>query len=310
MPLRPPRLRVGARIGVVSPSYWIEPERLARAVGVFEAAGYELVLGPSVSARHHKFAGTPEERATDIMAMFEDPAIDAILCARGGYGGNRVLPLLDYESIRRHPKIFVGFSDVTGFLASMAQRADLVTFHGPMLTTWGRQTDDYNLETFERVLSGQDGVRIESAPGCRARVLRPGVARGPLWGGNLSLVEDRIGTPGQIDTRGAVLLLEEIDERLHALDRMMQHLRASGSLEGISGLVLGELLEMQDTAEPFGRTAEEIVLDACAGYDFPIVANFPCGHGACQATLPYAHPVEIHAEDDSPGILIPDAPVV
>jgi muramoyltetrapeptide carboxypeptidase len=309
MQIRPPRLQPGARIGVVSPSYWIEPERLHRAAGVFRQAGYELVFGNSVAARQNKFAGPPEERAEDIMTMFADDSIDAIVCARGGYGGNRVLPLLDYDLIRDKPKIFVGFSDVTGFLASMAQRSSLVTFHGPMLTTWGRETVPYNLHTFRQVLSGEGEVRIDSAPGCRARVLKPGVAKGPLWGGNVSLVEERLGTSGQIDTAGAVLFLEEIDERLHAFDRMMQHLRASGSLDGITGLVLGELLEMQDSDEPFGQSAEEIVLEACEGLDIPVIANFPCGHGACQATLPVSHEVELHAGDGEAFIMVPESPV-
>ena len=128
-------------------------------------------------------------------------------------------------------------------------------------------------------------------------------------GGNLSLVEERLGTPGQIDTRGAVLLLEEIDERLHAFDRMMLHLKEAGSLDGIAGLLLGEMLDMQDTPEPFGKTAEEIVMDVCAAYDFPVIANFPCGHGNCQATLPISHEVELHAEGDSPYIRVPGSPV-
>ncbi len=310
MPLRPERLSAGARIGVVSPSYWIEPERLQRAVKVFEGQGYELVLGPSTGLKQDKFAGSPEARAADIMAMFRDPYIDAIVCARGGYGGNRVLPLLDYELIREHPKIFVGFSDVTGLLASMAQRSGLVTFHGPMLTTYGRQTEAYNLETFQRVLSGEAGVKVEAPPGCPPRVLRPGTARGPLLGGNLSLVEERLGTRGQIDTRGAILFLEEIDECLHSFDRMMLHLREAGALEHIHGLVLGEMLEMSDTAEPFGKDTDEIVLDVCDGLDIPVISNFPCGHGRFQATLPVFHEVEIHATGDDVHILIPEPPVV
>lgn len=309
MPLRPPRLEEGARIGVVSPSYWIEPERLQRALGVFEAAGYEPVPGKSTGLREFKFSGSAEARAADIMAMFEDDSIDAIVCARGGYGGNRVLPLLDYDAIRANPKIFMGFSDITGFLASIAQRTGLVTFHGPMLTTFGRKTVQYNLDTIQSVLSGDDGVKIASPPECRARVLRRGTARGPLWGGNLSLVEERLGTPGQVDTRGAVLFLEEIDERLHAFDRMMNHLKESGSLDGIAGLVVGELLEMKDSEDPFGKSAEEIVMDACAGCDFPVIANFPCGHGDCQATLPVSHEVEMHAEGDDPYIRVPQSPV-
>ena len=310
MQLKPKRLERGARIGVVSPSYWIEAERLQRAIGVFEDLGYELVPGKSTALKQYKFAGTARERAGDIMAMFRDPSIDAIICARGGYGGNRVLPLLDYDLIRANPKIFIGFSDVTGFLSSMAQQSGLVTFHGPMLTTFGRETEPYNLETLQQVLSGADGVRIDSTPGCPARVLRPGVARGALWGGNLSLVEERLGTAGQLDTRGAILFLEEIDERLHSFDRMMLHLRESGSLDHIKGLVLGEMLEMSDTTEPFGKNTDEIVLDVCDGLDFPVIANFPCGHGRFQATLPVSHEVELHAGEGDACILIPEAPVV
>ena len=310
MPLRPRRLEPGARIGVVSPSYWIEPERLQRAVKVFEEQGYELVLGRSTGLKQNKYAGTPEDRAEDILAMFADASIDALVCARGVYGGNRVLPLLDYEFIRSNPKIFMGFSDVTGFLASMAQQSGLVTFHGPMLTTYGRETEPYNLETFHRVLSGEGSVKVGAPPGCPARVLRPGQARGVLLGGNLSLIEERLGTAGQLDTRGAILFLEEIDERLHSFDRMMLHLKEAGTLEHIRGLVLGEMLEICDTTEPFGKDTDEIALDVCDGLDIPIISNFPCGHGRFQATLPVFHEVEIHAQGDDGHILIPEPPVL
>ena len=157
--------------------------------------------------------------------------------------------------------------------------------------------------------SGEDGVKIDSTPECPARVLKPGQASGLLWGGNLSLVEERLGTPGQVDTRGAILFLEEIDERLHAFDRMMFHLKESGSLEHIAGLVLGEMLEMKDSEEPFGKNTDEIVLDVCGDLDIPIIANFPCGHGDCQATLPVSHEVELHASSGSPFIMVPESPV-
>jgi len=307
---RPARLAPGARIGVVSPCYWMEEVPFRRAVSVFESLGYEIVPGASTRLREHRFAGTPEQRAADIMSMFEDPSIDAIVCARGGYGGNRVLPLLDYDAIARHPKIFVGYSDVTGYLASIAQRAGLVTFHGPMLSTFGKRTEPWNLDVFRRVLSGADGVRIDAAEACPPRVLRPGRARGVLWGGNLSLVVERLATPGQIDTRGAILLLEDIDEQLYAFERMLLHLKSAGALDGIRGLVVGELLEMGDKEVPFGKDPDAIVLDVCAGLDIPIVSNFPCGHGACQATLPIGHEIELCAQDgEPPFLLIPEAPV-
>jgi len=305
---RPDRLKPGARIGIVNPAYWLEQERLQRAVDVFEELGYELVLGKSTGLQQDKYAGSAAARAADIMAMFTDPDIDAIICARGGYGGNRVLPLLDYDLIRKHPKIFIGYSDVTGFLASISQQSGLVTFHGPMLTTYGKHTLQYNLDVFQDVLSGRGDIRIQSPDACRARTLKAGTASGALCGGNLSLVIERLGTPHQIDTAGSILFLEEIDEELYAFDRMMLHLKTSGSLQHINGLIIGEMLDMGDSGVPFGKTIDEIVLDVCRDLDFPIISNFPCGHGDYQATLPVSHEVELHAEED-PTILIPESPV-
>ena len=306
--IKPKRLTAGAKIGIVNPAYWLEPERRQRAVGVFETHGYELILGKSTELIQGKYAGSAEDRAADIMAMFEDPSIDAIICARGGYGGNRVLPLLDFDVIRRNPKIFIGYSDITGFLASISQQSGLVTFHGPMLTTYGKQTVQYNLDIFHDVTSGRGDIRIQSPAACRARTLKSGIASGPLCGGNLSLIVERLGTPDQIDTTGVVLFLEEIDEELYAFDRMMLHLKNSGSLQHINGLIIGEMLDMGDSSVPFGKTVDEIVLDVCEGQDIPVISNFPCGHGDYQATLPVSHEVELHAEED-PYILIPDSPV-
>ena len=311
---RPKRLEPGDRIGVVSPSYWLEPDRWTVAQSIFEQRDYELVAGESLGLREHRYAGTPQQRAADIMALFRDPSIDAIICARGGYGVNRVLPLLDFSQIRANPKIFVGYSDVTGLLASFAQRCGLTTFHGPMLSTFAPAVENetalaWNLEMLESVLSGQDGIRIGSPPQCRARTLRPGTAFGPLWGGNLSLVNERLGTGAQIDLRGAILFVEEVGEKVHAFDRMLQHLRASGCLDDIAGLVVGELVEMDEGETPFGMTLDDVVLDACDGLDFPIVTNFPCGHGDYQATLPVSHEVELDADAIEPVIRLPISPV-
>lgn len=308
-PIKPKRLLPGARIGIVNPAYWLEPERQQRAVSVFENAGYELVLGKSTRLRQDIYAGAPEDRAADINAMFRDASIDAIICARGGYGGNRVWPLLDYDAMRANPKIFVGYSDTTGTLTSIAQRAGLVSFHGPMLTTYGKHTIDYNLEKFQAILSGNAGLEIRSPEACRARTLKPGKAQGPLWGGNLTLVNTRLGTHEQIATDGAVLFLEDVGEDLYKFDRMMLHLRNSGSLEHVRGLIIGEMVEMSDTEVPFGKNVDEIVMDVCGDLDIPVISNFPCGHGDYQATLPISHVIELNALDDDPFIRIPDSPV-
>jgi len=307
--IKPRRLGTGARIGIVNPAYWLEADRLQRAVGVFKELGYDMVLGKSTCLKENQCAGSPAQRAEDIMAMFEDSSIDAILCARGGYGGNRVLPLLDYDIIQANPKIFAGYSDITGLLTSIAQKSGLITFHSPMLSTYGKQTIQYNLDVFHRVLSGQDEVKIESTADCPARCLKSGVANGPLWGGNLTLVMERLATNDQIDTTGSVLLIEDIDEKLYAFERMMLHLKNSGGLEGIKGLVVGEMLEMGDSPTPFGKTTDEIVLDVCGDLNIPIISNFPCGHGDYQATLPVSHEVEIYANENNPHVLIPESPV-
>ncbi|KAA9132794.1 LD-carboxypeptidase [Marinihelvus fidelis] len=310
MAFRPARLRDGARIGIVSPAYWPLPDRLARAVGEFRDRGFDVVLGDNVGLREDKYAGPPEARAADLMAMFTDPSIDAIICARGGYGVNRVLPLLDYDMIAVNPKILVGFSDITGLLTTVSQQCEFVTFHGPMLTTFGRETVPYNIDTLLAVLSGEDNVEIRSTAGCQARVLAPGEASGPLWGGNLSLLIERLATPGQVCTDGAILFIEDIDEKLHAFDRMLLQLRSAGCLDGIRGLVVGEMLEMHDGGDvSFGKDTDAIIMDVFGDLGIPIISHFPCGHGDCQATLPVAHTVELHADPDDPRIRIPQSPV-
>ncbi len=306
--IKPEKLKKGDRIGIVNPSYWLDTERLNRAVSVFEDLGYELFLGKSTHLRENTYAGSAHDRAADIMAMFEDPEIDAIICARGGYGGNRVLPLLDYLQIRQNPKIFIGYSDVTGYLSSIAQQANLICFHGPMLTTFGQEIIQYNIDIFQQVLSGEDNIQIHSTPQCPAKVLKPGEARGLLWGGNLSLIMERLGTPDQINLDNGILMIEEIGEKYYAFDRMMLQLKNSGSLDKIKGLIMGEMIEMGDTKVPFGKNTDEIVMDVCADLDIPIISNFPCGHGDYQATLPIAHEIIIEAEDDI-QIVIPESPV-
>jgi muramoyltetrapeptide carboxypeptidase LdcA involved in peptidoglycan recycling len=178
-----------------------------------------------------------------------------------------------------------------------------------MLTTYGKQTIDYNLENFQAILSGRANVEIRSHEACRPRTLKPGKARGPLWGGNLTLVNTRLGTLEQIDTTGAILFLEDVGEDLYKFDRMMLHLKNSGSLDRINGLIIGEMLEMSDSEVPFGKNTDEIVMDVCGDLDIPIISNFPCGHGDYQATLPVSHEIELNALDDRPFIRIPESPV-
>jgi muramoyltetrapeptide carboxypeptidase len=307
--LKPKSLKRGHRIGVVSPSYWLEKKGLGNAVTVFQKKGYEVQLGDSVYLKDGPFAGTPQQRANDINQMFSDPNIDAIFCARGGYGANRVLPLLDYDLIQSKPKIFMGYSDITAFLTSITQKTGLVTFHGPMLSTFKNKLVPYNLDTLVNVLSGKENIRIVEPNELKPTILKSGKAIGPLWGGNMCLLVNRLGTKNQLNTDGVILFIEDVDENLYAFDRMLFHMKEAGMFENIRGLIVGELTEMKDEIIPFGKTTDEIILDVCGDLNIPIVTNFPCGHGNYQATFPISLPVELRADNNFVELLFLESPV-
>jgi muramoyltetrapeptide carboxypeptidase len=307
--IKPSALKPNATIGIVSPSSWLREPDLKTAVSVFENKGYKLVLGESIFLKEFTYAGTPQERANDINNMFANQDIDAIICARGGYGANRVLPLLDYDLIQANPKIFMGFSDITAFLISISQKTGLVTFHGPMLSSFKKGLVDFNFDLMEKTLFGYESVTLHPPSELESRILKPGKAEGPLWGGNMCLLINRLGTEDQLDTEGAILFIEDINEYLYAFDRMMVHMKKAGMFDNIKGLIIGELLEMKNDAEPFGKSTDEIVLDVCGDLDIPIISNFPCGHGTFQATLPISIEVELSAITASPTVTLLESPV-
>ena len=294
--IKPSMLKPGCRIGVVSPSYWLKKQYMEKTSKFFQDKGYTMVMGNNNSMKWGPFAGTPQERADDIHHMFSNPKIEAIICARGGYGANRVLPLLDYNLIRDNPKIFMGYSDITAYLTSITQKTGLVTFHGPMMVSYKKEFVNYNFQTMERILNGTPDFKIESPESLPARILKPGIAMGPLWGGNMTLLINRLGTSDALGTDGVILFLEDLDEYLYSFERMLVQMRTAGMLDNISGLIIGELHEFKDQDVAFERNTDEIVMDICGDLEIPIVSNFPCGHGTYQATLPISIPVELYAK--------------
>ena len=294
--IKPSMLKPGCRIGVVSPSYWLKKQYMEKTSKFFQDKGYTMVMGNSNSMKWGPFAGTPQERADDIHHMFSNPKIEAIICARGGYGANRVLPLLDYNLIRDNPKIFMGYSDITAYLTSITQKTGLVTFHGPMMVSYKKEFVNYNFQTMERILNGTPDFKIESPDSLPARILKPGIAMGPLWGGNMTLLINRLGTSDSLDTDGVILFLEDLDEYLYSFERMLVQIRTAGMLNNIAGLIIGELHEFKDQDVAFERNTDEIVMDICGDLEIPIVSNFSCGHGTYQATLPISIPVELYAK--------------
>ena len=293
--INPKRLYPRSTIGVISPSYWIDKHILEQASKIFTDRNYKLVFGKSIHSKNGPFAGNAKIRAEDINTMFLDPSIDAIVCARGGYGANKVIPLLDYELIKNNPKIFMGYSDITAYLLSITQRTKLITFHGPMLTTYKNGFEEYSYNQMINILSGKKKIDLLSSNKMKPHILKKGTAAGSLWGGNLTLVINRLGTNDQINTKNSILFLEDINEYYYSFERMLIHLQKAGVFDNITGLIVGELINMKDEDVPFDKSTDEIVMDICGKKDFPIVTNFPCGHGTNQATLPISLPVELQA---------------
>ena len=290
------KLKPRSTIGIISPSYWIDENILKKTSKIFSDQNYKLVYGKSIYAKDGPFAGSPKIRADDIHSMFTDPSIDAIICARGGYGANKVIPLLDYELIKKNPKIFLGYSDITSYLISITQRSELVTFHGPMLSSYKDGFVDYNFNQMINILSGKRNAQIIAPKTMEPHILKAGNAVGPLLGGNLTLMINRLGTNDAYDTTNAILFLEDLNEYYYSFERMLIHMQKAGMLDNISGLIIGELINIKDEDISFSKSTDEIVMDICGEMDFPIVTNFPCGHGFYQATLPISLPVELQAE--------------
>ena len=304
--IKPNALHKNSTIGIISPSYWLDEEILVSTSKYFSELGYKIVFGKSNKLKWGPFAGTPQERADDFHRMFENSKIDAIICARGGYGANRVLPLLDYKLIAENPKIFVGYSDITAFLTSITQKTKLVTFHGPMLTTYKESWIEYNYSLMQRVLFGERFIKLFSPNELEPKILKEGKATGPLWGGNMCLLTNRLGSVDKLNTNGTILFLEDIDEYLYSFERMLIHMRNSGMFDNIKGLIFGELKDIKDQEIEFGRTTDQIILDICGDLDIPIISNFPCGHGKFQSTLPISVTTEIDTTNKEAMVTIID----
>ena len=302
--IKPKELKPDSTIGIISPSYWLDEKVLKQTSKHFTDLGYKIILGSSNFLRNGPFAGTPQDRAKDIHEMFKNPKVDAIICARGGYGANKVLPLLDYDLIKNNPKIFLGYSDITAFLLSISQKTELITFHGPMLSSFKENFIDYNYLHMLKVLQLKNKRKIFSSPTSQVKILKSGIARGRIWGGNMTLLINRLGTPNALSTENIILFLEDVNEYLYSFERNLIHMYESKMLNNINGLIIGELHNFKDEPVPFNKNTDEIVMDICNKLNIPIISNFPCGHGKYQCTLPISVPVELNVTSNKPYIEI------
>jgi len=293
---RPAPLQKGDTIGVVAPSYAPYPAWLSRGVQAMEEAGYNIILESEVERERRFHQREDEQRADNLMKMWSNPDVKAVIAATGGYGAVRVLPYLDADVFRRNPKAFVGYSDITALHLWLMRRAQLRVFHGPTLDDLYPGGSD---PTLASLLSALTTPRPETRLGGHTvRAVRPGRATGRLTGGNLSLVQQTIGTPYEIDTRGAILFLEETRDPMSVVDERLVHLRSAGLLRGVQGIVFGHLSLDRCEEDEF----EDFLLDLLSDFDGPILMDFPAGHEAPNLTLPLGTEVELVA-DESTGWL-------
>jgi muramoyltetrapeptide carboxypeptidase len=273
LPIAPPFLQPGQRVAIVAPARKISTAEIEFARQTLQGWGLEVVLGESIDAAHHQFAGDDALRRRDFQRQLDDPSIRAILCARGGYGTARLVDELDFSAFAENPKWVAGFSDIT-VLNSHLLRLGYQSIHGVMPVLFGQEGGEAALASLHAALFGEP-LKCEAA----AHPLnRPGTATGELVGGNLSLLHTITGTSSQASFEGRILFLEDLDEYLYHIDRMLLHLHRSGQLAGLAGLAVGHFSQMRDNAVPFGQTAYEIIDHYAQRYSFPVGYGFPIGH--------------------------------
>jgi muramoyltetrapeptide carboxypeptidase len=286
-PLRKARaIAPGAALGIAAPGGPVDPARLLESEALLREAGYRTLRRDDLLARRGYLAGDDARRAKELMELVLDPRVDAIVCARGGYGCGRILPLLDAGAFREAAKPLVGYSDATSLLLWLHRRAGLVSFHGPMLER-GAAADPASREAMLAQLSGAAPLPLV----LRGEGRIGGVASGRLAGGSLTLLAASLGTPWELDARGAILLFEEVNEAPYRVDRMLGQLRAAGKLAALAGVGVGDVSSCVD--ERYGTTVAEVIEEYVRPLGVPLVTGLPFGHVRENATWPFGARAEL-----------------
>ena len=287
----PPFLRPGDTVGVVSPASWFPYDELAEGLRILRDDWHLNVLeGDSLHAVDGPFAGSDDLRRDDLQRLFDDPTVGAVFAARGGYGCYRIADGLDLTSLQASPKWLVGFSDIT-VLLSLFYNHGIVSLHGLMPRQFGQPNRAESLESVRQWLFGerQESYVVPAHP-----LNRPGRAVGPLVGGNLTMLINSLGTPTDVNFSGTILFIEDVDETLFSLDRMLTQLRRSGRLAKLAGLVVGQFSDMRTNLSlPFGKDANDLIAEAVAAYAYPVLFDFPAGHVEYNLALPIGMEVEV-----------------
>jgi muramoyltetrapeptide carboxypeptidase len=277
----PPYLTPGAVVGITSPAGYITLQEMQPAIAVLESWGYKLKIGTTIGKRDFTFGGTDDERRSDLQRLLDDPSIQAILCARGGYGSVRIVDALDWTAFKKHPKWVIGFSDISVLHQHIHTQCGVASIHSKMTNSfpadWSR-AEPIQVQTIASIQDALAGKRMQYPVlpnGCN----KPGIAEGVLIGGNLKTMESLAGTASDINTDGKILFVEDTGEYLYSIDRMFWSLARTGKLKALAGLLVGGFsVKPDDEGEEFGRTVTDIVLEKIKAYHYPVVFDFPVGH--------------------------------
>lgn len=283
---RPPYLKAGDTIGIVATARKLSFEEASPVIGMLVDAGFKIRTGQRMFGALNQFSGTDEDRAADLQRMLDDPDVKAIICARGGYGTVRIIDMLDFSEFAKYPKWICGFSDVTVLHSHIHRHLKLATLHSSMPLNMKAMASDH--PTFSTLVHALLGP-AEHISGPQHECNVKGSCEGEVIGGNLSILYSLLGSPSDIDTEGKILFLEDLDEYLYHLDRMMMNLSRNGKLRGLAGLIVGGMSDMNDNAIAFGETAEQIIARHMAKSEVPVAFGFPVGHLETNVALPLGH---------------------
>lgn len=291
-----PAIAPGAGISIVAPASFARQERIDNGAVQLESLGFAPRFMPNATARGPLFfAGTPEQRIADLHAAFADPASQMVMSLRGGYGSNHILQYVDLDVMRALPKPFFAYSDLTGLQLHLLDRLGLPAFHGPMLAADFFLEDGVDLNSFYAALAG---AAYQVGPGQGLRAIKPGAAAGTLYGGCLSILVSLMGTPWEPNTANKLLFLEDVGAKPYQIDRMLWQLRAAGKLDGVTGIIFGEMLDCASPgAEP--DLLDKVIRSALADFDGPIACGLRSGHvSRDNVTLTFGVEAELRVEED------------
>jgi muramoyltetrapeptide carboxypeptidase len=297
----PPYLKPGDTIGIVATARKVFRINMEESAKIMEGWGFKVKFGKNLFGDVNQYSGTDEERAEDLQTMLDDPEIKAVISARGGYGTMRIIDRLDFTEFKKHPKWVVGYSDITVLHSHIHRNCHVATLHATMPINF--KLDLFSTESLRKALMG---IPQEYKTTNETSVKnREGKAEGQLVGGNLSLLYAMLHSDSDIDTEGKILFIEDLDEYLYHIDRMVLSLKRAGKFRGLKGLIVGGMNQMKDNEIPFGKNAEEIIEEHIAEYNFPVCYGFPAGHETKNYALPLGKMISLNVEGASSEVKFP-----